>query len=62
MSVRVTCKTCFYFEPVDAEEGTCHRYPPTPAVRIEDDEMEVCGSAWPVVYVDSWCGEFRGRH
>jgi hypothetical protein len=58
MSEDKTCDKCFYcremkFRQDKVVTGICHRYPP---VAAENRHFY-----FPVVYGDSWCGEWRER-
>jgi hypothetical protein len=47
------CSNCAYFRAVEEEGGNCHRYPP-----IWITTPEGCGSDFPTVAEDDFCGEF----
>lgn len=51
------CGTCTFFqgEPGDIA-GYCRRYPP---VVVPDDDGNA--SAYPVIEIADWCGEFKRR-
>lgn len=49
------CGSCAFFQSESGDEaGYCRRYPPK-VVSSEEGEY----SAFPVVEVADWCGEFR---
>lgn len=51
-----TCKECRFLGDCDEEDGVCRRYPPKV---ILTDEGEA--TAFPVVDLTWWCGEFSRR-
>ena len=54
-----TCKTCVYFD-----NGLCRIRPPTMVgvTKWEYDEKKIApDAAWPVVYVEDWCGEHKPK-
>lgn len=56
------CVNCRYYDPdsLGDEWGACRRRAPVPIPfhRLED---EGGSAAWPEVYEDDWCGEYRPR-
>lgn len=67
----ITCKTCYFFEPMGTDEDTCmgfcHRYPPvfcfsksTMQGLDEFERLAVNSEGYqPKVSHDDWCGEYR---
>ena len=43
------CGNCRYSRVDDVGKGHCHRHAP---------QSGHCGSEWPIVYSDDWCGEW----
>lgn len=63
------CARCrFFIKPADPNPGVCRRFPPTPfiarAIWNEDQTRVVSNvqlTAFPIVPLAGWCGEFRQR-
>lgn len=55
----VNCKSCRFFEWVNAGDGLCRRFPPQVRVWCEDEKTWFWES--PVVGVGDWCGEFKHK-
>jgi len=62
-----TCAMCKYLEPVSADQGLCHRYPPVACIVMAPNQHAISRqiqlqpqsmSALPTVAFDAWCGEF----
>lgn len=50
----MTCRTCRYCIPISAEDGYCHRLPPT--------LIPPASAGWPPVSLAlGYCGEYRWR-
>lgn len=49
-----TCKTCTWYRPIDANDGRCHRVPPTIFLLPHNK------TSWrPEVIAEDWCGEWK---
>lgn len=58
-AIEESCARCRYFKPADAQNGTCHRFPPSFAG--ESSPRETHHWRFPAVSPHAWCGEFRAR-
>lgn len=50
---RLNCESCKFFEPVFSSSGECHRYAPSPTIKVGTH-------GWPAVEKDDWCGDGEG--
>ena len=59
------CGTCVFSEALLAKSegmGMCRRYPPQVDVDFPSmTEKPAARGYWPMVWLDSWCGEHRLR-
>ena len=60
-STRDRCRRCKHWDsgtadPVNADEGWCHRHAPIPDAL--DDNGKYRRAFWPMTYASNWCGDF----
>ena len=67
--IEAECRECKFWQRMGVSFGLCRRYAPRPILHMADpdwDELEEGIIDWhvpsyPVVYADSFCGEFAQK-
>jgi hypothetical protein len=61
-SSRSLCESCAhfhelaYFHELDKGQGRCHRYPPS--FTASSSDIKIHHWQFPLVHMESWCGEY----